>query len=225
MRATTALAATLALVAASPAAGATGPRACPALARAPAAVLKIDYGTIVYHTDRDAAELEQLRHTRGMAARPPGQVAAGLTLTEMEFRMHTRVAATPLGRGRYCASLGSVEATVGHPTFRVYIASRYPPGSCPYGVVMRHENSHVAAFRAALVRLAPKFRERLSEAVRRLEPVVVAEPDQAAALLQERLRRDLAPVLAELSRAEDAENARLDSPESYRREQEKCADW
>lgn len=197
---------------------------CPTPPTRIAVDLKVDPGKVIYHT----ASREDLRglhaNARG-AVRLLGWHAVGFTSTSYEFRMNVRASAQPMARGRYCASLVSVEGTLGFGNLDVYVDDRYARGSCAHRSILEHENAHVDIFRITLARYAPRLRERLRDAADGLAATAAATPEEGADRLRTRLMRQVEPVFAEMNRALDEANARLDTPENYIREQERCSDW
>lgn len=186
--------------------------------------LKVDPGRVVYHSET-RHNLSQLQANARGAVRLLGWHAVGFTSTSYEFRMNVRASAQPLARGRYCASLVSVDATLGFGNLDVYIDDRYARSSCAFRSILEHENTHVDIFRTTLARYAPRLRERLLQAADNLGAVTAATPGEGADHLRTRLMQQVEPLFAEMNRALDEANARLDTPENYIREQERCSDW
>ena len=114
---------------------------------------------------------------------------------------------------------------MGYDKLKVYIARKYRPGSCNYRSILDHENRHVSVFRNTLVKYAPRVERRLKRFAASLGPVVATSADQAAKILQQKLQRELKPLIREMDREMDFRNAKLDSPQNYRREQARCSQW
>ena len=139
--------------------------------------------------------------------------------------MNVRINALPMARGRFCGYLETVNATVGYDQLTVYVARKYRPGSCQYASIMEHEKTHVLVFRRLLDQYAPRIERRLTTAAHRMPPVDAASPKDAARRLKDKLRREVQPLFRELNRELDRANARLDTPQNYKNEQARCADW
>lgn len=200
--------------------------ACPAAPNAPSVSLRVKPGAVVVNNGHSRQGLQSQRARQSAAPRlAKGWAPVGLTATETEFSMNLRVNAIPDGRGGYCGYLDTVNATVGYDRLTVYIARRYRPGSCQYNSIMEHEKLHVLVFRRALERYAPRLERRLTTLAGRQRPVAAASPKQVAALYKERLFRDIQPLIKEMHRQQDRSNAKLDTPENYKREQTRCAEW
>ena len=199
--------------------------ACPASGVMPSVSLTALPGDIVYDNGKSRAELQRMQGRQGAAGLNRGWHAIGLTRTELQFQMKIRVSTLPRGDRAHCASLAAVDASLGYDRITIYIDRRYANGSCQYQSVLDHENLHLAVFRDTLALYAPEVERRLNDAAGRLQPVSARTPEQAAAKLQKALQREMEPLFNDMNRHMDAENGRLDSADSYRREQARCSTW
>jgi hypothetical protein len=205
-------------------AAAADPRCPPA--QAPAAVdVAVEEGAIHYHPGYDEADLMRLHGRNGRMAGAHGWRIGGLTLSRFKFDLNTQVRIQRLDRRLYCVRIDSVRAAIGYDALDVYISERYRRGSCEFKAVLDHEHRHVAVFRNVLVSYAQQVRNALDRAARDHGTMVMASKGNAAEAMQERLQQAVKPVLREMHRIEQSENAKLDSPESYRRDQAGCANW
>lgn len=183
-------------------------------------------GDIVYDNRRSRADLAQMHKRSGRAnAFGAAWTPVGLTLTDLKYRMQVKVEAIHLGQGKYCARLTAVEAKLGYDRFAVFVAKRFPPGTCPYSSITEHERKHVAVFRQTLDAYFPRMKHRLERAAYALTPIHAANPDVAAARLQRRLRATIDPLFHEMNRMLDRDNAKLDTQEQYSQEQKHCPQW
>ncbi|MGB0682596.1 MAG: hypothetical protein ACPGOV_07810 [Magnetovibrionaceae bacterium] len=200
-------------------------RDCPLSASRVQADLKLLKGPVRYDFTRNTRSLRALSRERGNNALPSGWLPTGLTLTETGFSMRTRAQVLNLAPGRYCAVLNGVEAELGHEFFDVFVVNKYRPGSCEHQSILRHEERHVAIFRDVLRREAPDLRRALETEARRMGPIIISDPNQAAQEFQRRLRDRVMPLFKRMNERASRENARLDTPENYRREQRECSNW
>jgi len=183
-------------------------------------------GSVQYDNRHSRAQLAQLQRRTGQSGvLGAAWTPVGLTLTELKYDMRVRVEALRVGPNSFCARLAVVEATLGYDRLNVYIARRFRPGTCAYGTISDHEMTHVAVFRRALQRYYPRMQRRLDQAAATMKPIRAATPNQAAVYLQRQLRSAVDPLFREMNRTVDRENARLDTPERYRREQARCQAW
>ncbi|MGB0670571.1 MAG: hypothetical protein ACPGNT_03675 [Rhodospirillales bacterium] len=182
-------------------------------------------GQVRHDFTLSADQLASLNRNRGRARIPAGWLPTGLTLTEIALHLETRVLVAPLPDGRFCAVLDTVRAQVGHERFDVYVVNTYPPGSCEHLSVLRHEETHVAIFRDVLRREVPKIRSVLEREARSLGPITLRDPSRAADRLQNRLKAHIMPLFDAMNAQQARQNARLDTPENYAREQKACSGW
>lgn len=197
---------------------------CPAAEALPRVSLKTLPGKVTYNTRQNRGQLQRLQGQSGASSRR-GWRPIGLTLTELEFRMNISVNTMPRkGRG-HCATMAEVKSSLGYDKITIYIAKRYPKGSCQYLSVLEHENEHLAIFRDGLAVFAPKVERRIAEAAWALKPIIASTPQKAADRLQKALQRKVEPLFKELNRVLDRNNNRIDTPGNYKREQARCTSW
>ena len=200
--------------------------ACPTFGQSPDVTLRIEPGKITLNNRYSRSQIKTL------SGRGPSSVKLGsrwqpigLTLTEQQFSMRVKVRAKRIGSNRFCGQLSGVDARLGYDKLKVYIARKYRPGSCNYRSILDHENRHVAVFRNTLVKYAPRVERRLKRFAASLGPVVATSADQAAKIFQQKLQRELKPLIRGMDREIDFRNAKLDSPQNYRKEQARCSQW
>jgi len=183
-------------------------------------------GDVVYNNARSRDGLRRMQKQSGRAnAFGRAWTPVGLTLTELKYQMRLKVEAIAVTKRTYCARLTSVDAEIGYDKLKVYIARKFRPGTCAYRSISEHEMTHVAVFRQALETFYPRLQRRLHRAAEQLEPVRAGSPDAAANYMRKRLAATIQPLFLEMNRELDRNNARLDTPERYRREQSMCAEW
>lgn len=198
---------------------------CPAGTPAPSVSVRIQPGKVIVNNRYGQRNLKRL-HGQGSKLRgKSGWNPVGLTSTELGFSMKVRINALPLANGRYCGYLDTVNASFGYDQLTVYIDSKYRPGSCQHASIMEHEKLHVLVFRRTLEKYAPRVERRLARASARMQPVVASNAKQAATRLKNKLRNEIQPLFREMNRQLNRSNAKLDTPENYKREQKRCAEW
>lgn len=148
-------------------------------------------------------------------------------MTRASHRMDYRFEYAIRGRqgGGACVYLSRLRATFGFSGMEVYVAREYAEGSCAYNVTLQHENQHVQINRAVLARQAPRIRQGLVDILKRMNPLIVADAEQAGELIKQRLGSRLDPYLKAFEADRDAANATIDTPENYRRTAALCSDW
>ena len=183
-------------------------------------------GDIRYDNEKTRADLARMQRRSGQAgAFGDGWTPVGLTLTELRYTMKVKVEALKLRDGRYCARLTAVDAELGFYRMDVFVANRFRPGSCAYTSISNHEMTHVAVFRQALDTYFPRMQHRLERAARGIAAVPARNPQVAADYFQKQLRASIDPLFNEMNRTMDRNNAMLDTPQRYRAEQTRCAEW
>lgn len=188
-------------------------------------VNKLD-GAVVHNNTRSRDGLRRMQRQSGRSnAFGSAWTPVGLTLTELKYQMRLKIEAIPVNNSTYCARVTEVNADLGYDTLKVYIARKFKPGSCAYRSISAHEMTHVAVFRQALDQFFHRLQHRLQRAAQGLDSVTSRSPDRAAAYLRKRLSATIKPLFLEMNRELDRNNAKLDTPERYRREQALCSDW
>ncbi len=206
------------LLAAGPALAA---RDCPGAPRSVEVTVRVLPATISVHTGHSQSDLARMGSRFGK----DGKFVRGLTQATFRSGMRTRVTAYPLDNGRYCVVPTTVDMDLGFSEFTVYIDRKYRAGTCEHQALRDHEDTHVAIYRDNLERFAPLVKARLIKAVRRFKAVIVTAPDSGADEVLERLQRAVGPVLDNLQKAADADNARIDTQASYDTVQDQCRNW
>jgi hypothetical protein len=112
--------------------------------------------------------------------------------------------------------------------FDVYVSSNYPTGSCPYRVILDHENTHVAINQRVFRKYAEILKQKIGSDPNlptREKPWKVTSVAQGKAMFNDYVERVLGPLFKEFWREERMENAQIDLPSSYRKTSAECTDW
>ncbi len=139
----------------------------------------------------------------------------GLTTSAVEWHsdIDVRYSSHP---GGVCAVVAELVLTLVQAEHILRIASEIPHGGCLFRQVEAHEMRHVAINRATLRQAASRARAAAlhwaAQAEARAQTV-----DEAMALLQQGLRRAIAPAMAEMDSQREAGHRLIDTPEEYRR--------
>jgi hypothetical protein len=149
----------------------------------------------------------------------------GVTETEQSFQLRVRVFHAPDNDGAgVCFVLAEVDVAFRLNKADVYIASELKPGSCAYRVTKDHENQHVAIARRAVKRhvasLDREFSKRRYRLVRR-----AASGDAALAMARELVAEPTRQTLERIKQDSNREHGKLDTPENYQRETNRCDTW
>jgi hypothetical protein len=156
----------------------------------------------------------------------PHERVLGLTETGLEFRTQIQYLSIPLDEG-YCFFIKGIDVTLLHGATEVFVASEYGPDSCAYGVILEHEQEHVRVARDTLHRFLPQVRSALTSPriPTALSPLVVDSPRDAQAELGMVSDQLLKPVFERMHAEIRRSQARLDTPDEYRRLREQCNLW
>ncbi len=182
--------------------------------------LKIDIPEPRLHHDFSIAELNR------KALRGPGHRVLGLADTGLEFGWAVRFEWQPQGVG-YCFWVRRTELAVRHPSPDIYVAREYRRGSCPYRTILAHERQHMRISREQIDRYLPRLRWVLTSL--RIptggRPIFVTSAEAAKIEIRELMKELAEPLFQEMNAALRTEQAKLDSPASYRRLRKKCRRW
>jgi hypothetical protein len=178
-----------------------------------------------YFHNKSTAQIEAMRHVWfGHMMHNPG-----ITIEENELRAGYEFSGLRYSGGRrYCVWAASVKIDFSFTKMDVYISSHYPRGSCPYKVILWHENQHVAIDQRTLEKYRLIMREALMSArdiPTKASPLQVASLRQGKAIVSQRVERIVNPIYESFKEEIRAENAKIDTPENYRRTQAMCPDW
>jgi hypothetical protein len=179
-----------------------------------------------YFHNYSTAQIEQMRHLKfhNRLLHNPG-----LTLAEHEFKMDYQVAGLEHPRrDGYCVWVDSVDVNFSYAQMDVYISSDYPDGSCPYRVILNHENQHVAIDERVLAKYRTLFEavlRRNRTIPTRAHPLSVVSVKNGKSIIEERLNRIVHPILEAYKKEVIRENGKIDTPASYRRSQSLCNNW
>ena len=209
----------------APANGAVAKPRCSGTPSEPQVTLQTNPGKIVYDTSRSRAQIKRLKSVGGGVGRKRGWHPIGLTVSELKFQMEISVNVLSRSDTLHCATVNEVRAQLGFDQITVYVDKRYRKGSCPYRSILDHEHEHVNIFRNALAHYAPKVEARLTEAAARLKPVSARSVNRAAEKLQKALHRKMKSMFKTINATMDANNARIDTVDNYKREQARCTTW
>ncbi len=198
---------------------------CPKAEALPQVSLKTNPGRVSYNTTKNRRQLGRLQRKGRASNTRRGWKPIGLTLTELQFRMNISVSTLSRKGGGHCATISSINASLGYDKITIYVDKRYRRGSCQYLSVLEHENEHLAIFRDTLAVYAPMVEERIAKAAWSLKPVTASTPKRAANRLQDALQRKVEPLFKKLNKDLDQKNDSIDTAKNYKREQARCSSW
>lgn len=148
----------------------------------------------------------------------------GLTLARRESTVELIIGTMKSPSGGLCVQPREVKITLGYPQVVVYVAKRFPKGSCPFQTVLLHEQQHVEASKQALAKYGPHIEEAVMEAINRQSwPVAVRSEAEARRILMGYVNAAMKPALDAMDAEEEGINKALDTAENYKATLEQCA--
>jgi hypothetical protein len=174
------------------------------------------------NTARIGAMRRQRFHYKGMHN-------PGITLAEHELKTHYQIGGLKHGRrGPYSVWAENVHLDFSYIRMDVYISSQYAVGTCPYNVILDHENQHVAINTTILT----QYKDLMQKALLsdrtipvKTNPLSVASLPRGKALIAARINNIVRPIYERFKKELLAENEKIDTLENYRRTQAKCQNW
>lgn len=179
-----------------------------------------------YFHNLSTAQIESMRHIHyhsGLQHNP------GLTLAEHELKTNYQISGLTHGRGAgVCVWVESLQVFFGFGKMDVYLSSQYAEGTCQYGVILGHENQHVAIN----TRVYRKYRALMERALlrdRRIptkgNPLSVQSMAQGKAMIARLINGLTNPLYERFKREVVSENAKIDTIANYKRTQALCKEW
>lgn len=156
-----------------------------------------------------------------------GSTVFGLTAGQLKSQLSVHSLLEKRRDGVHCGWPARVIATAGYDgPIAVYVAREHPTGSCQYEAVLGHEMEHVAVFKDALRGYEKRLRKALGRALANGSfPVTGRDREAVQAAVGKRFEAAFKRAVAEAAKERDRRNARLDTPESYRRTRNLCRSW
>jgi hypothetical protein len=151
-----------------------------------------------------------------------GYVAKGVTVVGYNSAYSVSIQSDQLSDGSWCsrATDVSVKFDFKQPP-EIYISRDIEPGSCFDGVVLDHENHHLAIARGALKSGRKWIEKGLSDYFSK-GGERAASAAAANQIVQDNVKRIIDTVTSRLYAGADTRNKALDTPESYKALSEAC---
>jgi hypothetical protein len=180
-----------------------------------------------YFHNYSTAQIENLGFSVKLASRnfqEPGLTIAEQTITT-DFECESLEDSQ---KRRVCVWAKSVSVDFSYTKMDVYISSQYPVGSCPYQVILDHENQHVGINQRVLHKYLDLMREALARdrsIPTKERSLVVATFKKGENLISARIKRIIMPLYNRYKKEIKSENMKIDTMKNYGRVQAKCKDW
>jgi acyl-CoA thioesterase FadM len=153
----------------------------------------------------------------------------GVTMAEHEIKIDYEIQGRehPKRDGFYVWT-DTVKVNFSFTRMDVYISSQYPEGSCPYNVVVGHENQHVAIN----TRLLKKYKALIERALKadrgiptKARPLNVLSMENGRKIIAARINHIVDPLMVRFKNEVTKENGKIDTAQNYRRTQARCKNW
>lgn len=177
--------------------------------------------TIELHAPAASFDRRRLAGMKVMSRSGLGEHQEALGLYKAELRTGMRFEYALRGYGPLvCIAIRSAAVRVEFTDRKIYLARELQPQSCRYAVTLAHEHEHARIDDAVFERELPK----LVQAIREIGTIAVpaAEVEANRADIKDRLERVFQRELGRIGQIRRDEQSRIDTPESYRREAERC---
>lgn len=199
-------------------------------AKQPACTTHPDTIRVTVQFDQAHPFIDGRRSKRWIRRRASGRIQGahpvGLTETQLVHKMAaTFTVCSSTADPRQCVYLSEVTLTVAYTDTKVYIAHEYPPGSCEYQAIYRHEADHVRILNSHQARFLPMLRADLRALVRTLRPASSHRTHHAQKKIMRHLERLMRKKFRRLERSLSKAHAAIDTQANYTQVQSQCRNW
>lgn len=157
----------------------------------------------------------------GASLARPGQVVLGLTRGNAVVKMASTTPGFVEGSGRWECFSPQITVSLGFSPMVLYVAREFPPGTCAYDEIYRHEQRHVETYLAHVAGIEKELLDTLNQRFATGAPWRGPVGEKRAQLQQELDERWL-PYIERRIAAADAAQALIDTPEEYERVANTC---
>ena len=153
----------------------------------------------------------------------------GLTVAPLISRMEIQTVIIDRGDS-LCVFIEDVTYRIGYKQQLVYIDRKYAPSTCPYNVILEHENLHVQYNNDSLRRYKRQFARAVKMHFRSVDTLEVPKSRSSRDMIQRWINKQkkipaLSQIQKDLSELQDQKHGRIDSEHSYKMAQRKCDSW
>ena len=144
------------------------------------------------------------------------QKLIGLTVVKPVVQMQVASEIIETDEGLSCSRVMNAKVQTGYTDMKVYIAREFPPNSCAYDEIKRHEQKHVDDYISVAARTMPSLQESLATYLN--ENRVYADKSD----YDRRLEAWQKEAYGKLDEAGNKSRIALDTPEEYNRLSQAC---
>jgi hypothetical protein len=156
---------------------------------------------------------------------PSERGLGGVALLDLSIRTEYDMTLVSYSNGESLFWISGIHLSLAYNSPEVYVAGRYPKGSCEYRAVLAHEDEHLRADREVVTAFAARVESALRSAAwpTYAHPLRVGTLQAGKEETAGRLTELIAPLLEELKdRRQEARQA-VDSASSYQRAHQQCS--
>jgi hypothetical protein len=179
-----------------------------------------------FRQPKPALDTMRMLELRRMSREGLGEHDQALGLYKNELRTALRVDYAVTTRGDMsCVALREVTVEAEYSDRRIYLARELQPGTCQYDVTLAHEHQHARIDDTVFGRELPKLKQALARAAEEVGvtgPIRPRDVESYRGDINERLERIFQRELNRIGQIRRREQSQIDTPESYRRESERC---
>lgn len=194
---------------------------CDAINPMPKITFKSSYGKLVHDLSQPLSTLNQNAH----AQKEPGWLRVGYATQSLSSSIWVKAKVKKIDDYTTCVLPDEVEVFLGYQKPMIYVAKEYKDDLCKFSVVIRHEQVHQRINKLALDYFLPLADKALRNAIADVKGIKVPSPEQSqqgVEMLYKYYQFCLQPILDEMIRAVDAEQAKLDTLTSYKMQWDMC---
>ncbi len=194
---------------------------CNAINPMPQITFKSSYGKLVHDLSQPLSVVSQVETKN----QEPGWLTVGYAQPGLCSSIKLRSRVRSIDDDVICVLADEVEIFLGYQKPMIYVAKEYKDDLCKFSVALRHEQVHQRINKLALDYFLPLADEAVRKAIADIRGVKVSSREQipqGAELLQTYYQLRLLPILDEMNKAIETEQAKLDSLTSYKMQWDIC---
>ncbi len=190
--------------------------------------MQVSRGTVGYDFSQGSAAITVLARRTGSHHAGDGQIARGLTVARLVWRVRELEVSRFRGDGgEICSAPVRAVVEVGYePGMTVYVQASYGSGTCQREAILRHEHGHVDINETVLLAHAGSIRQAALSAMSDPSfPVATRDADAGPRIALDSVSRAVGTAVGDMEREIAAENGEHDSPTSLDETTAACPAW
>lgn len=193
----------------------------------PQIVVEYRFGKLKIDSSKNVEELTTLAHEINPTAKTEVNMQ-GLTGLKFATTLNIETLAEEIGTNDVCIIPQTVHLQLYYENPTIYLVNTLQPQTCRYNLVLRHEYTHLDIGHTALLELAPRLKQCLTDVIAERGSKVVLKSiylQDSQAIMQKMIQEietGLKPLVSLYKKKLLAEQSQLDTPENYQRETALC---